>query len=158
MFRINNLYKSAVLFAAIIGLSGCVVSKEHTSVSAGEKSSYYCELKNFTAKYSNGKIYINWVVNTNIRNFYFILEKTNECGRFVVCVKKGFASPMSEGLSYSFTDEKLKNTSRTYKLRAVEAVKNGEELLLYAESKNLFEGSERAMLTINNDENTTVSR
>lgn len=158
MFRINNIYKSAVLFAAIIGLSGCVVSKEHTSVSAGEKSNYYCDLKNFTAKYTNGKIYINWVVNSNISNFYFILEKTNESGHVVVCVKKGFPSPTSEGLSYSFTDEKLKHTSRTYKLRAVKAVKEGEELLLYAESKNLFEGSERAMLTVNNDENTTVSK
>jgi hypothetical protein len=158
MFKINNIYKSSVLFAAIIGLSGCVVSKEHSSVSTREKSNYYCEIKNFTAKYNNGKIYINWVVNTNISNIYFILEKTNESGHSVVCVKKGFTSPTAEGLSYSFTDEKLKNSSRTYKLRAVKPVKEGEELLLYAESKNLFEGSEKAILTVNNDENTTVSK
>lgn len=147
-----------ISLSILIGLSGCAESKKIPATSTVIEKNTYCELKKFTGSYREGKVYINWLVNTNISNYYFVLEKSVRGEAFqVIHVIKGLHSPTKDGLLYSYTDKNLTVDSRTYRLRAVEPLKNGQELILYTDSKNLFKDLENTVITVVND-NKVASR
>ncbi|MBA3706619.1 MAG: hypothetical protein H0W84_12190 [Bacteroidetes bacterium] len=151
----ENIYKTEIAVCAVVLLSlfnGCALPKEHIQVSTSTPESSYCELKKFTAQYYDGKVYINWVVNTNINNYYFVLEKSLDGENFkVIDYKKGFSSPVSEGIAYSYTDCNLTATKRIYRIKAVMPIKNDAEVLRYDNSKNLFRNIKNAELLVEND-------
>ncbi|MGQ0827543.1 MAG: hypothetical protein ACT4ON_04005 [Bacteroidota bacterium] len=141
------MYRLSVGALILILLCGCITSKESLPIAGEKKINRYCELKKFTAQSVNGKIYINWLVNTNVNNYYFLLERSTDGENFItVCIKKGFVSPVRDGLLYSYTDTDSKAFIHTYRLRAVQAIKNGNEKILYTDSKNLFKDFENALI------------
>lgn len=148
---------AACLF--LMALPGCIESKKiQLTASVPEKISFY-ELKTFTGSYHGGKIYINWVLNTNISNYYFVLEKSIPGEAFkVIQVEKGFSSPTKEGLLYSYVDENLTATSGTYRISAVEPVQNGKERILYLNNKNLFKDVENTVITVENEKSNSVNK
>ena len=158
MLTKNYIYRSIISFSILIGLCGCMVSKESAPIGSIQEKKSYCELKKFSAKYANGKVYVNWLVNTNNSNYYFVLEKSTGSEFTVIHIRKGFSSPIFEGLSYSYIDNNLTATLRTYRLRAVQSIKNGEEILLYTNNKNLFKNFENAMIIVSDDNTKIVSK
>ncbi len=160
MFFKKKLYKVAITclsIALILVFNACTLSKDTTSSNYTTKNTSYCELKSFTGIYATGKVYLNWLVNTNAPNCYFVLEKSFDGITFtVIQAIKGFPSPVPQGLLYSFTDCNLTHTSRIYRLRAIQPIKNGPQVLIYVGSKNLFKDLENAMITVEN--NNTVAK
>jgi hypothetical protein len=158
----GNLYKTTIVFFVIsilLLLGGCSLSKDSNLKTYSIKNNSYCELIKFTGKYSQGKVYLNWIVNTNISNYYFVLEKTNDGSTYtVIHTVKGFTSPIPQGILFSFIDCNLKHTSRTYRLRAVQPIKNGQEILLYADGKNLFKDCKNAVISVENTSTTSANR
>ena len=147
----KNIFKIAGL-SLLLGVTGCAESKKIPAASTVIENGTYCELKKFTGRYYEGKIYINWLVNTNISNYYFVLEKSVRGEEFkVIHIVKGFPSPMKDGLLYSYTDKNLTVDSRIYRLRAVQPIKNDRGLMLYTSSKNLFKNLENTVITVLND-------
>jgi len=157
--NINNIHRSAVSLCVILLLAGCAVSKKEVAIQQITPKTTFCELKKISATYNSGKVYLNWLVNTNISNYYFVLEKSIDGGNTfnTIQVQKGFPCPIAikEGLLYSYIDEKLTVTSRIYRLKAVQPIKNGQKLLLYTASKNILKDNEKALLTVKNDNRTT---
>ena len=153
---INKLHRTVIaIFAALIvvSINSCISSKENVSTLPSTKNNTYCELKKFTGSYADGKIYLNWVVNTNLSNYYFVLEKSRDCGKTFTTVKviKGFPSPISQGLLFSYTDINLISTSRVYRLKLIQPIKNGSELLVYVDGKNLFNDYTNATINVDNN-------
>ncbi|MBA3705685.1 MAG: hypothetical protein H0W84_07215, partial [Bacteroidetes bacterium] len=99
----KNIYKAAIsltFVAFLLMLNGCALSK--ISVAPQTEKKVYCELKQFTLKQVDGHLYFNWLVNTNITNYFFLLEKSLDGKTFTaIKVEKGFPSPSSQGLSFS---------------------------------------------------------
>lgn len=150
-----NITSSVIGFLIVILLTGCIASKENLPIAGEKQINRYCELKKFTAQSVSGKVYINWLVNTNVNNYYFLLERSTDGEIFTtIYIKKGFISPIREGLLFSYTENNPHRILYTYRLRVVEAVKSGNSQILYADSKNLFKNFENAVIKAEEDKST----
>lgn len=144
-----------ILIFGIIILSilmGCNVNKNSLVSKAEEKQASYCYLKKFSGRVIEGKIYLNWEITSNINNYYFVVEKiTDSAKKEIVSVQKGYPSPGQTELLFCFIDEDTATYKEiTYKLSAVIPIKNGPQLLLYPENKNLFQDNPYSEIKIYN--------
>jgi len=158
-FKRINTSKLIIGLLILIPLSACTIIKERTQIVSRQKKQRYCELKNFTAQSFNNKVYINWLVNSNVHNYYFLLERSTDGEHFTtIYIKKGHVSPLQNGLLYSYTDTDFHPAAlKVYRLRAVPAVKNRDEQILYADSKNLFKDFENTLIKVGHN-NSTVKK
>lgn len=153
------LKNSASILLSLFLLNSCVSpekrivkhNQQKKDVAATNNEVYYCNLKRFTARTIEGKVYLNWIIVSNTPNYYFVLEKIVDSTTTIIDIKKGAISPNNIELLFCYTDKDSTNNSITYRINAVQPLKNGNDILLYPHQKNLFKNQNNNIISITNN-------
>ncbi len=146
----------------IVFLCSCLATKKDTVSVENSKETNdtsFCYLKSFWAKPIQGKIYINWTIKSNAPNYYFVLEKITNNGEnvSVVDVKKGVPSPADNELLFGHIDTDSVNTEITYRVSAILSLKQGSQIVLYSQNRNMLKNQPSSVITIKNNISTLLS-
>lgn len=75
------------------------------------------QLTSFTAKYREGKIYLQWTVINQHQDGIYIVYRSNDGVNFEVAgMKQGIGVPVEKDIAYYFTDAKPASDTQSYKL------------------------------------------
>ncbi len=132
-----------------------IISLSANALSMGsadpEKDS--CKLIAFTIKQVDQKNYLNWFVLSDMKDYYFILERSTDGENFKpVYMTSGAISPANQKLQFSFID-KFQDCSKTvYRICAYRLhFSDNDTQILDRNETNMFGQSSKAVLTLNTD-------
>ncbi len=118
---------------------------------AAHEISSPCELMSFTVKTVEGKNYINWLAKSSSNDYYFLLEKSFDGEEYLrIYIAKNSISPADQKLQYSFVDEEITNSKKTYyriTLHKIEAIDTKSKLIVLS-SENVFEMNNNASVLV----------
>lgn len=112
---------SAFLFVVIILFSLNTFSqnnkRNYLVAVANERSS---TLVNFNAQYRISKVYVNWLVQNEIKDGYYIIERSHDNKNFqTVGIKEGIGTRLPAKLLYSWIDAQPLKQASYYRLKQV---------------------------------------
>ncbi|MBN8697640.1 MAG: hypothetical protein J0L87_14000 [Bacteroidetes bacterium] len=145
----ERMYDVVTILIVIIFISLSIYSYGQTTSVKNDS----IKLEAFTLKEVNNFHYINWLAQSSIPEYYFILERSINGGdfEFVKCLK-GYVSPPAAPLLYSVKLVADTTNSVRYKLKAFKteyAYYEGERcLVINGEKENLFEMLDHSMVCI----------
>jgi hypothetical protein len=146
------LFASLMILAILcFGIESRAAGQRRNPSASGQVSPY--QLVSFTGRQLEDKKYLNWTVISSRGNYYFVIERSVNGDDFsIIEIKKGFASPGKQKLSYSCTDpEYLFADNITYRicLYEIQAI-NGDNDKAILSTENIFEQNENASIVITN--------
>ncbi|MDQ3048436.1 MAG: hypothetical protein M3R27_12880 [Bacteroidota bacterium] len=111
-----------------------------------------CELKSFSAEQIAERVFFTWTVSSDLDNFYCVLESTTDEVRWrTIGIEKCESKDLKELITFRHIFLNFSNTPTIYRIRAVTPVNIGNELLLYSNGVDFFEGLSMARIQIKKD-------
>ena len=121
----------------LFSMNGQYTNKQGSSKNTSDS----CILISFTAKQIAQKNFINWCVSSDLKDYYFVLEKSTDGKNFsTVNIQEGAISPRKKTLQFFFIDNLDTAPTILYRISAYKFYMADDQTLnIYLSQKNIFD-------------------